>query len=1133
MAKLRMTSLVQALAAAALMSGPASGATVDFTSRDAAWPAGFTLPLAGEGIRAVGRRAGDMLIGGDFSVAGDVLVPHLAAWDGAAWRPLGEGPGAPVRAITSLAIESDPFSRFLVMTDEHERSGGSVVWFTDSTRFDGRVHTNTRLRFAWNPQFGDTVSSVSSTAEFYNDGGVILNLDADHNGTIDVPYFEAGFVRGYRRLPLPVDGYAQEWAVLGLAPHEAQPSNATVRAALGLDSSTATPPNGIHLVTHGGSVVGGIRVQGSADQVRCSADTVRDVLELRITQGSAAVTIRVDPDSQLTTFQLGSGLPQRFSGVPNGTLIVIGGIHDLRGPDRLSGMVRPALPRQAKWNIVVTNDIVIQRDITLHDPGSASNVLGIISTKGNVRIGTSAPSDCQLDAFVMALGTFGEFKVDNYDTGSPRGRFHLKGGVVARHYGSFYTFDLSTGVQRTGYTRDFRHDSRGLVPPYFPRVLGVSPERTVVACARPQGATGLSPTIRLWNGTSWSTIGSSDGEVDALIEWGGKLIAAGDFTTIDGVPAHGIASWDGSSWSAMGAGFPSQHVRALEAFGDTLHAAGDLPGFGHVARWDGEQWTALGLAAPGPVSAMHAGIDGLYVCAHAESVASILRWEGNEWFDTGASGEGSVLGDRIARLLATFGDPPTLQGFNGEQWTPLKGSLAFEASAFHAIGDTAHIAGVGALNGEPVRVVAFDGANWRSVRSSWKPTMTGVLGSIDDAVEWNGSLITAGAWSALGAGDHWSPSGTVGRWTGSAWESLGAQGPARRLFAVEGDLLRASTDRVWRWAGSDWESLGGAIGDVHAITVHHGEAHAVLGSDSSAALPPRLMRWNGTAWTLAGVTLGAADRVRRLVALEDGLYLAGAITEVDGVAVDGVVRWDGVAAEPLGEGPRGEVTALVSHAGGLVVGGRFAAPGEIGTHGAARWDGESWVRMGEGASRIDDLVTLDGQIYAIGSFATGSGTTIDALAAWDGRDWYPLGSGFDRAPERLVAVGSDLYVVGDFTRANGRASRGVAKLPVSSLLNASDRVTSAPDIRIMGSQPSRGPVRLALVLPSSGRTRISLYDVQGRRRESIEDAVLAAGHHELVWDPGTVSRHALRPGMYFITLEHADRQVHTRLVFLR
>ena len=47
-----------------------------------------------------------------------------------------------------------------------------------------------------------------------------------------------------------------------------------------------------------------------------------------------------------------------------------------------------------------------------------------------------------LDGYVMAHRIApGVFTVDNYNTGRPRGTFHLRGGMVSAYYGAFYTFN--------------------------------------------------------------------------------------------------------------------------------------------------------------------------------------------------------------------------------------------------------------------------------------------------------------------------------------------------------------------------------------------------------------------------------------------------------------------------------------------------------------------------------------------------------------------------------------------------------------------------------------------------------------------------------------------------------------------
>lgn len=90
---------------------------------------------------------------------------------------------------------------------------------------------------------------------------------------------------------------------------------------------------------------------------------------------------------------------------------------------------------------------------------------------------------------------------------------------------------------------------------------------------------------------------------------GAALYVAGSFTSAGGVAATGIARWNGASWTAVGGGVAGNFygqlrgVYALEVFddgrGDALYAfgafslAGGIPAQG-IARWDGSAWEPLG-----------------------------------------------------------------------------------------------------------------------------------------------------------------------------------------------------------------------------------------------------------------------------------------------------------------------------------------------------------------------------------------------------------------------------------------------------------------------------------------------------------------------------------------------------------
>ncbi|HEY7728544.1 MAG TPA: hypothetical protein VID50_08825, partial [Candidatus Eisenbacteria bacterium] len=302
---------------------------------------------------------------------------------------------------------------------------------------------------------------------WYNNSGNPKELDSDHNGTVDVPQFFGGFDRGEPPIPMPTNSFSQQRAAIGDDPsNTSAPSNSLINSKLGTGAGSSPPPNGVYLVHSGSDVSGGIYVQGNLDKMTTSVDAYgNQVYALR--QGSSTTTVTVNQSAGTTRVVNGSGTTD-YAGVPRGIMYVNGSVNNLSGPDRVAGAPPPAIAQDTQLLLATTGDVVIQNDVTYAGYPSAQNVFGLFSSGGNVRIGTSAPDDMNLDAFVMATGDHKVFTVDNYDSGDPRGMFNLRGGMVESYYGAFGTFDSRTGKQASGYGRNFQYDRRGVIPPYFP-----------------------------------------------------------------------------------------------------------------------------------------------------------------------------------------------------------------------------------------------------------------------------------------------------------------------------------------------------------------------------------------------------------------------------------------------------------------------------------------------------------------------------------------------------------------------------------------------------------------------------------------------------------------------------------------
>ncbi len=98
----------------------------------------------------------------------------------------------------------------------------------------------------------------------------------------------------------------------------------------------------------------------------------------------------------------------------------------------------------------------------------------------------------------------------------------------------------------------------------------------------------------------WNEIGSSSSfpTYTSLHADKNYLYACGNFSEINNVSANNIARWDGTTWSAMGAGF-NDPVYDIYTNGNDIYASGDFLSSGDdtlwcIARWNGTKWVSLG-----------------------------------------------------------------------------------------------------------------------------------------------------------------------------------------------------------------------------------------------------------------------------------------------------------------------------------------------------------------------------------------------------------------------------------------------------------------------------------------------------------------------------------------------------------
>jgi glucose/arabinose dehydrogenase len=77
---------------------------------------------------------------------------------------------------------------------------------------------------------------------------------------------------------------------------------------------------------------------------------------------------------------------------------------------------------------------------------------------------------------------------------------------------------------------------------------------------------------------------------------------------------------------------------------------------------------------------------------------------------------------------------------------------------------------------------------------------------------------------------------------------------------------------------------------------------------------------------------------------------------------------------------------------------------------------------------------------------------------------------------------------------------------------------AAPSLRALGPMPFRGELRLAFGLPQTGRVRLDVFDVRGRRLRRLVDGERAAGTHRAIWDGRDEHGRHLGAGLYFVRM---------------
>ena len=279
---------------------------------------------------------------------------------------------------------------------------------------------------------------------------------------------------------------------------------------------------------------------------------------------------------------------------------------------------------------------------------------------------------------------------------------------------------------------------------------------TCLAVVSTAAADHYAPATNAWRPTF--TLPVSDGRVEAMYVWRDQLVVAGSFTQIGGVYSPGVATWDGSSWHALGHGLTGDangvHVVALSEFrgdlvvGGLFYQAGDSLASG-IARWDGAMWHPLGddLHDGGADIAVRALavyhdelIAGGYF-VHTGGVPSfkhIAAFDGTAWRALGAPPDNeisalTVWNDQLIAggYFAQIGDSTAarIAAWNGSHWAAMSGGFNYGAGFYHGVTDLLPYQDgvlavgrfVGTHDGAALHIALYTSRHWTPLLTSSLP----------------------------------------------------------------------------------------------------------------------------------------------------------------------------------------------------------------------------------------------------------------------------------------------------------------------------------------------------------------------------------------------------------------------------
>jgi hypothetical protein len=318
--------------------------------------------------------------------------------------------------------------------------------------------------------------------------------------------------------------------------------------------------------------------------------------------------------------------------------------------------------------------------------------------------------------------------------------------------------------------------------------------------------------------------------------------------------------------------------------------------------------------------------------------------------------------------------------------------------------------------------------------------------------------------------------------------------------------------------GSVWTSRDAYYGSGYDLTFGGGSTFWYIGykyTSPNYEIVISKTENNGTSWTRFPLSSGADYRYPRVLAVDPSNTARVFVLAYEASAwkvywtQNGGTSWQSVAASGWSGTP---YRMLVSPSDAS----RLAAASSSGLYTSAN-GGATWTRVTTAfGSSTEAVLTGDGSSLIVGTSSQG---------IWKWVNWTGAPAQIGSNPTAITALNDSpsLYLyAGTPASSVWRSYNGTGTEESSS--------TALPgfSLTVMPNPVSGGMAAMSFALPSSGETRLLLFDVTGRLEETVTSAFLPEGEHSI-----SFSTEQLSPGVYFARLEQGGSCATARMVVTR